>query len=112
MKTLLFSLLACLTLVTSVAVGHARGAVPASDAVVICHGLSTTVIWLDGAGNEVERAGICPEAALSLFGQEAAPSPALALDGPSLRTAATFARNHAPGRAPAATQARGPPFIV
>ncbi|MEL6913663.1 MAG: hypothetical protein AAFP13_04115 [Pseudomonadota bacterium] len=112
MKALLFTCLACLTLVTSVGVGHARGTGPASDGVVICHGLSTTVIWLDADGKEVERTGICPEAGLTLFGQEAAPLSTMTRDTRAALTVAPMRQRAPQGRDRSATHARGPPLRV
>ncbi|MEM9436197.1 MAG: hypothetical protein AAGA15_04085 [Pseudomonadota bacterium] len=75
MRRLLVSFLAALILVTGVGLGHARGVMPAEGAVVICHGHSTAVIWIDADGQEVEQHILCPEAALGFLADTATGAP-------------------------------------
>lgn len=67
MKALILSLLAALTLMTSVGLGHARGSAPAAEGIVLCQGHVITTIWIDAQGNEVEGRVLCPDAALGLL---------------------------------------------
>ncbi len=64
--TLCLGLIALLVL-TSVALGTARGQAPAEGQLVICSGHGTKVIWVDGEGQPTQAPHYCADCVLSLI---------------------------------------------
>ncbi|MEO1797493.1 MAG: hypothetical protein AAFR53_10820 [Pseudomonadota bacterium] len=110
MRSVFLSILAALTLITSVGLGHARGAMPAEDGFVICRGHVTTIVWIDASGAEVEAEVLCPDAALSLLTHAAMDAPSLRWrTAESLALFAPAANHTAPAVARVTPKVRGPP---
>lgn len=105
--------LACLTLVTSVGLGHARGMLPGESAIVICRGHAAVTIWIDAQGNEVSHGALCPDAALGLLTQGAVGGPGLGpVPGRASLLRSPLAAAPWPLAAPQGPLARGPPRPV
>lgn len=73
--------LAVVLAVTGLSVAQARVQAGPAGALVICRGLTVVTILVDAEGQPVERAHICPDAALALFvaAGVTAPQPPLAV---------------------------------
>ncbi|MGR3434432.1 MAG: hypothetical protein ACU0CO_06015 [Shimia sp.] len=104
--------LALLTAVTSVGLGAARGQAQPVEAITICAGHVAQVVYVDASGEVTETQVLCPETALAMLADTAAP--------PAIARGATYAMLGAPdvGQATPPTsplhraRARAPPPAV
>jgi hypothetical protein len=82
MRAFALTILAALTLVTSLAAGIARGHADPSSRVVLCTGQGPVMVYVDASGQPTAPPELCPDGILALFAAvPAVPSPAPLLLG-------------------------------